>query len=75
MALSDHLVMTLLVGAARADASPAQVEQMRARIVPVMRDQSVPYVEVRAVLQQIMGPDWAPSGDWAAQIDALGGVR
>jgi hypothetical protein len=74
--LAESLRLVLLVGAARADAAPDQLDALRERIPAAMRGQYVSTgdeAEVRAVLLEVMGHDWKPSGQWAAQIDRLSG--
>ncbi|EWT05055.1 hypothetical protein N864_07585 [Intrasporangium chromatireducens Q5-1] len=77
-ALAESLRLVLLVGAARADATPEQLDALRDRIPEAMRGRYVSTgdeTEVRAVLLDVMGRDWKPSGEWAAQIDRLSGAE
>lgn len=73
-AMAAALRLLLLVGAARADATPEQLERLRAELPTALRgryastgDES----EVRALLVKVMDPSWAPSGKWAEQLAAL----
>lgn len=64
------LRMLLYVGAARADGTPGQVSELRARVLPALEDGASDQ-EVRKLVRDVMGPRWRPSGEWAAQIQAL----
>lgn len=74
--VTDALVLTLYAAAARADATPEQVEALRRQVMPVLEgvylatgDQT----PVRAVIRSVMGQGWRPAGQWAEQIRRLGG--
>lgn len=73
--LVDTMALVLFIGAARAEATPEQLEQLRERVKPAMHgrykrtgDES----EVRAIVADIMGADWEPNAEWAVWIDRLG---
>lgn len=80
-ALAGYLAFTLFFGAAWNDATEEQREVLRARIKPLLeesKDQSTSPARGRQLTamilvetQRIMGDDWKPSGQWAAQIDKL----
>lgn len=71
----EAIGLCVLAGAARADGDESQVEQLRDRLPGVVRGQYVTEGDasaVRAVIREVMGEEWRPSGAWAAQLDALG---
>lgn len=62
------------MGAARADATPSQLVHLRDVLLPALEGhylETADESEVRLILAQIMGEDWAPTGEWAAQIGLL----
>lgn len=65
--LAEALRLTLLIGAAHADATPVQREQLRQRLTPLLRRYRADGddTHLRAALRDVMGPTWAPSGEWA----------
>lgn len=73
------LSFTLFFGAAMHDATDRQRALLNTRITPLlskMRDNDPavwkPAVgQVLETIQIVMGPNWAPSGDWKTQIDLL----
>lgn len=73
-ALSKALLVVMFVGAANADATPAQREQLKDAIDP-LRDQTLTASEAyKAVVYgtaDVMGPTWRPRGEWEAWITAL----
>lgn len=70
--LVPHLTVLMVFGAARADATPEQLERLRNEALPAMRDHSVSYRDVVGLVFSIMGPRWAPDDEWLAQVQALG---
>lgn len=76
MSFTSSLALTLYVGAANHDATPEQRQRLRETVMPEMRQVYAPTGDestVRAAVLEVMGADWAPSGDWKRQIDALEG--
>lgn len=66
-----HLMVVMLFGAARADSTPEQLVEIRDICLPLMRDKAVPFTEVVEALFNIMGPEWAPTGEWDAWLMKL----
>lgn len=71
--LGEALALTLLFGAANADATSAQREALRTRVLPLL-----PYykdvgdeTQLRAALRDVMGVDWEPTGAWATALARL----
>lgn len=60
------------VAAARQDATPHQLTQLRKRIVPLLKSNPRLLVSdpqrLTDELADIMGPDWKPSGQWAQGV-------
>lgn len=73
-ATSIGRTMTLiyLVGAARADATPEQVLELKTN-VDRLREPEVSMRDIAERVFEIMGPEWAPAGEWLAAIDAMRG--
>lgn len=74
--LAESLILTLTVGAASATATPEQRAELHDRlreILPRYRVFEVDETAVHAVITDVMGADWAPTGTYAEQIDALRG--
>lgn len=73
-AIARAMVLLTWVGAANHDATPEQRAQLR-EVIRVLRDDSVPtakaYEQVIRETAAVMGPDWRPTGEWAAQIESL----
>lgn len=61
--LARHLLVVMLFGAARSDATPEQVARIRDECLPMMRDHETGLDEVVRHLFSIMG-DWMPAGEW-----------
>jgi len=73
MSLAEGMAFVLYVGAARAAATPAQCEQLRARMpaaLQVYRDTGSEG-PMRAAIRDVMGSAWEPSGDWKKALDQL----
>lgn len=75
--MTDWLVglrATLLLGAMRADAAPEQREEIRI-VYETTKDAfmagKLTWAEWLGGFMEIMGPDWRPTGEWAAQLKAL----
>lgn len=72
--LRGTLILLQFAGAANADASPEQRARLKP-LVDLLRDKSLTVSEsYRAFgegIIEVMGPDWAPSGEWAEYIDVL----
>jgi hypothetical protein len=72
-AMTDNLILTLWVGAARADSDAAGLIVLRAFLIPLMEryaeDSTVTAADIIKRVQESM-----PTGDWAKQIEALGGT-
>lgn len=73
-AVGRALVVVMFVGAANADATPEQREQLKEAITP-LRDQdltaSEAYKAVVYGVADVMGPHWRPRGEWEEWITAL----
>lgn len=73
--IAKSMKIVLTVGAAQSDATPEQRDQLKLRLVPYV--QSNAYVKlgreepIWAMLKDIMGRDWTPSGEWAEHLAAL----
>lgn len=73
--IAKSMKVVLTVGAAQADATPEQREQLQLRLVPYV--QSNAYIKlgreepIWAIIKDIMGRDWTPSGEWAERLAAL----
>ncbi|AVO25166.1 hypothetical protein KHQ84_gp176 [Rhodococcus phage Finch] len=73
--LAKSMKIVLTVGAAQQEATPEQREQLKTRLLPYV--QSDAYVKlgreepIWAMLADIMGRDWKPSGEWAEHLAAL----
>ena len=75
MAFAGWLAFVMLIGAAKADASPEQAVLLRDAVQPLiddMRSGGSPMPILAAVIK-VMGPDWTPSEDWRVWIDGLTG--
>lgn len=77
-AVTDNLIMTMWVGAARADSDPAGLVVLRAFLLPLMErykaDPSITTDDMIERVRESMPSGWLPTGKWAAQIEALGGT-
>jgi hypothetical protein len=77
-AMTDNLILTLWVGAARADSDAAGLIVLRAFLIPLMEryaeDSTVTAADIIKRVQESMPTGWVPTGDWAKQIEALGGT-
>lgn len=71
--IGDALGLVLYVGAARADATPEQVEPLRAALSPVLEvyRETGDEQPVRRAVVSVLGEQWEPSGEWKQRIDAL----
>lgn len=69
-ALASTVAMLLYVGAAREDATPDQVAELRARVLPALEDGASDR-EVRRLVRDVMGRGWRPSPRWAEQVRSL----
>lgn len=59
--------LLITVGAARTDATPEQLEQLKDGLIPYMRDefpQTGDTTYVYNTIAGIMGPNWQPSAEW-----------
>lgn len=73
--LAGALAQVYVLGAALDDGIEWQDTALRAMWVvlgPSFQDGSTEWSEIQEQIQDIMGPDWAPSGKWAEAIDSLG---
>lgn len=73
-AMGAALTVVMFVGAANADATPAQREQLKTAIEP-FKDKDLTASEAYAAVirgtADIMGPAWRPRGEWDAWITRL----
>lgn len=71
---ADALAFTMYLGAANWDGTPVQRTALRRTVLPLLPqfklDGDTGPVE-RAV-RTVMGPEWAPSGDWADLLVSCG---
>lgn len=72
-AMHRMLVLLALFGAARKDATPEQVDRLKAQALPMLRDHSNPLQWVVEKVFEIMGPGWDPLathefGPWLTQL-------
>lgn len=75
------MAFLLYVSAAKASASPKQIEQLRYRLNPkldTLKRKDLTPEQVRWLLssvlqttQDIMGKDWQPAGEWLVAINAM----
>lgn len=75
MSLSTELAFVFMIGAANADGTPEQRRALRRRVKPLLEQYRVDGRQdpVLAVLRDVMGAEWKPSGDWATAIGAFSG--
>lgn len=61
------------IGAARADATIEQLEQLRDRIRPLVQPlrETGDTRPVLGMIRAVMGPEWEPSDEWRRAIDSL----
>lgn len=74
MSWQGWLAFSLYIGAANAEATPAQRTLLRTALPPLIQELRVSREAALPILQavtRIMGPGWRPTGDWAHQIDLL----
>lgn len=72
------LAFTVYVAAARVDATPEQAAELRREILPLLdryRAGEIHQDVIFRQVEQVMAPDWDPSGAWADQLDVLGFTR
>lgn len=65
---------TILIGAMRHDATPMQRHLLIAvheRTKDAFAAEELTWAEWVGGFMEIMGPDWRPTGEWAAQLKAL----
>lgn len=73
--VAKAMKLVVTVAAAKADANDDQVKQLKTRLLPYM--QSSAYIErgrtepIWAMLKDIMGAEWAPTGEYAEQLAVL----
>lgn len=72
--MERFLALTLLVGAARADADEFQLAGLRNLHLGACMRAGGDVEFLAARVRAVMGRDWEPSGDWARQLEALGGI-
>ena len=75
--LSRYMTLIYLVAAARKDATPEQVEQLKAATA-LLREPAGPGTGAGDVAQRvvdIMGPDWMPADEWIEAIEAMTGRK
>lgn len=76
--LGEGLILVAYIAAARFVADPDQAEELKARVLPALeryRRYEIGEPEILELVDQIMGPDWQPTGEWAEQLVALGFTR
>lgn len=74
MSVAKTLGFTLYIGAARADATPEQVDRLKTGVMSELDlyRRTGDDRPIRKKILEIMGENWEPSGDWKRTIDALG---
>lgn len=74
------LYLTLYIAAARADCvgDPEKASQLKSRVLPALgryRVGDLSENEMFHLVDEVMGPDWEPSGAWKDHLDSLGFER
>lgn len=72
--LADNLRLVLILGAARHDADVGQLTHLRQELPPAMEQYAAMRVQsdyIRCLIQDIMGPEWKPTGAWATAIERM----
>lgn len=65
MELGRALSMVMYLGAARADATPAQLAQLRDAIEPLKAHiKRGEYAHAKLLVREIMGDGWVPGPEW-----------
>lgn len=78
MNIVQVLAFTVYVASARVDATSEQAAELRQEILPLLdqyRAGEIPEDVIFCKVEEIMGPNWRPSGDWLEQLDVLGFIR
>jgi hypothetical protein len=67
------LAFTLFIGAARADATVAQQEELTRVLTPLLVElrHTNNAEEIMRTVQRVMGPTWAPGDEWRTMISNL----
>lgn len=76
--LVNFLAFVAYVASARSDATAEQAVGLRCDVLPLLdryRAGEIPEDVIFRKVEEIMGSDWRPSGDWADQLDVLGFAR
>lgn len=62
------LLLVTFVGAANADATPEQADELLSTVLPIMQDESLTLAQAASsaidATARIMGPEWEPKGEW-----------
>lgn len=72
--ITRHMVLIYLFGAAREDANPAQLEELRT-LPDKLRETDVGLAEIGTAIFTLMGNTWVPSQKWQDAIDSLTGKK
>lgn len=74
-AVRRALLVVMFIGAARADATPAQVARLQNEVLPALKNPAASareaYRDAVLATAAVMGPQWRPAGKWDDQIQAL----
>lgn len=71
---SEALAFTMYLGAANWDATPDQRVRLRAAVLPLLPQYKIDgdTGPVEGAVRAVMGPQWSPSGEWAAMLVSCG---
>lgn len=76
--IGRNMTFIYLVAAARADATPEQIVELKAAVdqleVP-LAEGGVPMGDIARQVADIMGPGWLPADKWLDAIEAMIGRR
>lgn len=69
----EPLAFALYIGAAMEAGDPMQRVRVKARVLPLLPQYRADGDErlIRAVIRDVLGAEWVPTGEWQAWIDKL----
>ena len=73
--VARYMILTVYVGAARADCTPEEAAVLRQELSGPLDDYQAGWYDesdIIDIVNQLMPAGWAPSGDWKKQLDVLG---
>lgn len=73
----EGIALTLFLGAARAEATPEQLDRLRELMPPALQSYRRNGDEgpVRAAVAAVLGAGWEPSGEWAMWLRSVRGAE